>query len=217
MSFSDHKITQFAHRISELADQPNMPADELKARFDACPEQLRVSLNAVCDEAAALDTRVDGIITGSFSGAVSESMLAPELIDKLNAKADQTAVEAETASRQSADSALSTRVSKLESSVPQKARIVYGTYTGDGTENRFVSLGFRPRLVIISMANDMYYYGMFTDMASMIDGAGTVMTSYPMHLESNGFRVSQSEYDSKSYSNNLNRSGQSYGYVAIGT
>nr|WP_297180698.1 hypothetical protein [uncultured Agathobaculum sp.] len=217
MAFTDHKISAFTHKISDLADQPNLPPDELKARFDACPEQLRVSLNAVCDEAAALDTRVDGIITGSFTGAVAESMLAPELIDKLNAKADQTAVEAETASRQSADSALSTRVSKLESSVPQKARIVYGTYTGDGTENRFVSLGFRPRLVIISQATSMLYYGMFTDMASMIDGTRTVISSYPVHLEANGFRVSQSEYNALSVSNNLNQSGRQYGYVAIGT
>ena len=47
MSFSDHKITQFTHRISELADQPNMPADELKARFDSSPEELRQSVNGI--------------------------------------------------------------------------------------------------------------------------------------------------------------------------
>ena len=42
MSFSDHKITAFTHRIADLPDQPNLPADELKARFDSSPEELRV-------------------------------------------------------------------------------------------------------------------------------------------------------------------------------
>ena len=42
MSFTDHKITQFVHRIVDLPDQgPNLPADELKARFDSSPEELR--------------------------------------------------------------------------------------------------------------------------------------------------------------------------------
>ena len=62
MSFSDHKITQFTHRISELADQPNMPADELKARFDSSPEELRQSVNGICDDAARLEARVEGIV-----------------------------------------------------------------------------------------------------------------------------------------------------------
>ena len=55
MSFTDHKITQFQHKIADLADQPTLPPDELKSRFDACPEELRQSLNAVCDDAARLE------------------------------------------------------------------------------------------------------------------------------------------------------------------
>ena len=34
MSFSDHKITAFQHKITDLPDQPSLPANELKARFD---------------------------------------------------------------------------------------------------------------------------------------------------------------------------------------
>ena len=72
MSFSDHKITQFTHRISELADQPNLPADELKARFDSSPEELRQGLNAVCDDAQTLSNKVDNIITQTFEGVVDK-------------------------------------------------------------------------------------------------------------------------------------------------
>ena len=72
MSFTDNKITPFTHRISELADQPNLSADELKARFDSSPEELRVAHNAVCDDAAILENKVDSIITQTFEGVVDK-------------------------------------------------------------------------------------------------------------------------------------------------
>ena len=59
MSFTDYKITQFTHKIADLPDQPNLPADELKARFDSSPEELRQSVNAICDEGDTLAARVD--------------------------------------------------------------------------------------------------------------------------------------------------------------
>lgn len=49
MSLSDQKITGFTKRISQLADQPNMQPDELKAYFDSSPEQLRQAHNGLCD------------------------------------------------------------------------------------------------------------------------------------------------------------------------
>ena len=158
MSFSDHKITQFTHRISELADQPNMPADELKARFDACPEQLRVSLNAVCDEAAALDTRVGNILTQTFEGTIDKNMLSPELAAELDAKSVETSVterlEAETAARESADSELSTRltsqISSVNASINTRARVAAGSYTGDTTLPRTIYMPFSPKVVIVA-------------------------------------------------------------------
>ena len=41
MSFSDHKITAFQHKITDLPDQPTLSPQELKARFDSSPEELR--------------------------------------------------------------------------------------------------------------------------------------------------------------------------------
>ena len=153
MSFSDHKITQFTHRISELADQPNMPADELKARFDACPEQLRVSLNAVCDEAAALDSKVGSIIAKTFDGVIEKSMLSDELQDEIAAKSEEASVAerlaTEATARESADSALSTRVSSLENQVPQRAQIYFLSYTGTQGDRTF-TLSFVPKMVIVS-------------------------------------------------------------------
>ena len=178
MSFSDHKITQFTHRISELADQPNLPADELKARFDSSPEELRKSLNAVCDDADSLESRVDSIITQTFEGVVDKSMLAESLAAELDAKATQTALSAEQTAREGADSSLGSRLSAAESSITthtgqiaQKCQIYFGTYTGNGAASRTVSLGFRPKAVFVLSEGYFMYWNASTSGGLAVDGA----------------------------------------------
>ena len=153
MSFSDHKITAFTHKIADLPDQPNLPADELKARFDSSPEELRESVNGICDDADRLEERVSGIIAETFGDTIDKSMLSDELQDEIDAKAIESSVvsriTAEQTARESADSALSTRVSSLETSVPQKARVYYLKYTGTGGERTF-TLSFSPKMVLIA-------------------------------------------------------------------
>ena len=177
MSFSDHKITQFTHRISELADQPNLPADELKARFDSSPEELRQGLNAVCDDAQTLSNKVDNIITQTFEGVVDKSMLAESLADELDAKATQTALSTEQTARESADSALNTRVTSAESTISthttqiaQKCRIYFGSYTGDGEISKSISLGFRPKAVLIFCRGSMGYLNGNVQGGLVLDG-----------------------------------------------
>ena len=192
MSFSDHKITQFTHKIADLPDQPNLPADELKARFDACPEELRQSVNGICDDAAELKGRVDSIITQTFEGVVDKSMLAESLADELDAKATQTALSTEQTARESADSALSTRVTSLESAVPQKCQIYIGTYTGDGATSRTISLGFRPKAVLVYCEGYIGYNDGRIQGGLILDGTPlTFSSSYQPAAEitSNGFTV----------------------------
>ena len=88
MSFSDHKITAFTHRIADLPDQPNLPADELKARFDSSPEELRQSVNGICDDADRLESRVSGIIAETLSDTITEDMLSDELAAGVAWKSD---------------------------------------------------------------------------------------------------------------------------------
>ena len=222
MSFSDHKITQFTHRISELADQPSLPADELKARFDSSPEELRESVNGICDDADRLEARVEGIVAETFGDTIDKSMLSNELAAELDAKATQTAlsevsadVTAEAAARESGDSALSGQISSLQTTVAQRARVVYGTYTGNGTENRAVSVGFAPKLVYICRTDAAYFYGVLSPMRTRLGGSGTRSSQYAARLTATGFTVSQSEaVDEDNY--NLNRADTQYGYVAIG-
>ena len=211
MAFTDHKITAFTHKISDLADQPNLPPDELKARFDACPEELRQAVNAICDDAARLDTRVDGIITGSFSGAVSESMLAPELTSKLNGKADQSDLDEEAAARVDADSALDTRLSAAESTISAqttaisgKCQISIGAYIGNGAYPRTIGLGFKPRAVLVS-PKETINYGTYGAYGALIT---TYNTGESMHqLTSNGFTLQME--------GRPNHSGVEYCYIAF--
>ena len=184
MSFSDHKITQFTHRITDLPDQPNLPADELKARFDSSPEELRTAHNAVCDDAQTLSNKVDSIITQTFEGVVDKSMLAESLADELDAKAEAADLTAETAARESADAA-------LQSTTAQKCEIYTGTYNGVGTEDEMnpsktITLGFQPKAVLVMSANwaNAYYDQQWGVMALPdVPGVGLTVTS-------TGFKVS---------------------------
>ena len=220
MAFTDHKISAFTHTISELADQPNLPPDELKARFDACPEELRVAHNALCDEANRLDERVGGIVDQSFADTITKAMLSSELRSELNAKAVETSVasriNSEKNSRTSADTALGNRISALESAVPLRARVVYGTYTGNGTDDRLIVTGFQPLFVYACRGPvRSFYHAFFSPMMTALC-ANTTHHSYPPHLEATGFRVSRSD-DSRESNFTLNEDGVQYGYIAIGT
>ena len=150
MSFSDHKITAFTHRIADLPDQPNLPADELKARFDSSPEELRVAHNAVCDDAARLEARVEGIIAETFGDTIDKEMLSNELAAELDAKAEAADLMAEQTARANADSALSGRVTTLETELPQKVEIYVGSYSGSGTGTKTITLPFTPKAVLVS-------------------------------------------------------------------
>ena len=126
MAFSDHKIAAFTHKITDLPDQPNLPADELKARFDSSPEELRQAHNALCDDADRLDNRVSGIIAETFGDAIPKSMLSDELQDELDGFADS-----------------------IETLDAQKCEVYFGTYTGNGQSDRTISVGFQPKAVLV--------------------------------------------------------------------
>ena len=198
MSFSDHKITAFTHRIADLPDQPNLPADELKARFDACPEQLRVSLNAICDDAARLDERVDGIITETFGDTIPKSMLSDELQDEIDAKATQTGLDE-----------VEARVQTLEGAVPQKCEAYFGTYTGEGKNAQYIDVGFAPKAVlVIDTISD-------TSTTERLNFCGLGLTGNPID---NHIRIVETGFTINIFVENnkcLNKKGQQYAYIAF--
>ena len=237
MSFSDHKITQFTHRITDLPDQPNLPADELKARFDSSPEELRVTHNAVCDDAARLEARVDGIIAETFGDTIDKSMLSTELAAELDAKAVESSVasrfSAEQTAREDADGALASRLDTVEA---QKCELYLGTYTGqsatvqeiqqnvsmdDITTWQTITLGFQPSMVLIFSSEEASIYnypnvGRYFGFNSVcLTGIARYKDAVAAQMLENGFRVCSTKtmYD---YQQALwNEEGKTYLYIAI--
>ena len=201
MSFSDHKITAFQHKITDLPDQPSLPANELKARFDSSPEELRQAVNGICDEASRLEARVEGIVVDTFGDTIDREMLSEELAAELDAKATQVGLAAE----QQAREALSGRVSALENAVPQKSEMYFGTYTGTGSYPRTLSIGFTPKAVIIGhkdglIADETAVYSTLMLQGYKTDYCGIV---------SNGFTLYEYKYSK------LNYNGAQFYYIAF--
>ena len=201
MSFSDHKITAFQHKITDLPDQPSLPANELKARFDSSPEELRQAVNGICDEASRLEARVEGIVVATFGDTIDREMLSEELAAELDAKATQVGLAAE----QQAREALSGRVSALENAVPQKSEMYFGTYTGTGSYPRTLSIGFTPKAVIIGhkdglIADETAVYSTLMLQGYKTDYCGIV---------SNGFTLYEYKYSK------LNYNGAQFYYIAF--
>ena len=192
MAFTDHKITAFTHKISDLADQPNLPPDELKARFDACPEELRVAHNALCDEANRLDERVGGIVAGTFGDTITEDMLSDELRETIEGAAAGGAVteqiEAETAAREAADADLQDQIDSIST---KSCQLYVGSYWGTGAESKSVTLGWKPKVVLImqysfriSSADGTVTGGMLYDSNPLVSGSNV-----GAELTASGFRV----------------------------
>ena len=216
MSFSDHKIQTFTHKISDLPDQPNMQPEELKAHFDSSPEELRQALNALCDALAAqtaaadigfaqtagvpettvqeaienVQSQVTEAIIGSIpSGSITGDKLAQDVRDRLTNI--ENSVTSEAGTRASADSSMQSQISALSTT---KCEVYCGFYTGDGTENRTISLSKTPRAVLVMTNSGMMYtsssHGTYGGLA--VTGSPVIYqsdTQQAVSIVSNGFQV----------------------------
>ena len=224
MSFTDHKITQFAHRVADLPDEPQIPAADLKSRFDACPEELRQSLNAVCDDAARLEARVEGIVVDTFGDTIDKEMLSDELAAELDGKATQSALSAEAAARESADDALETANSALATTVASKCAVYCGSYDGNGNASQDINLGFRPKAVLLLQQDNNLVYlgnnsGNYCYGGLFFDGGPLIFNFSDMNITcaevtDNGFKVYQHS-DTQYTGSSTNENYATYIYMAL--
>lgn len=239
MSFSDHKIVGFTHKISDLPDQPNMQPEELKAHFDSSPEELRQALNALCDALAAqtaaadigfaqtagvpettvqeaienVQSQVTEAIIGSIpSGSITGDKLAQDVRDRFSAIESAAAGEAST--RASADSSMQSQISALSTT---KCEVYCGFYTGDGTENRTISLSKTPRAVLVmTNGGEMYLANSNATYGGLAVTDSPVIYQYDyqqaVKIVSNGFEVTiGGSYNCLK----TNVSGTIYHYIAL--
>ena len=223
MSFSDHKITAFTHRIADLPDQPNLPADELKARFDSSPEELRQSVNGICDDAARLEARVEGIVAETFGDTIDKSMLSDELAAELDAKAVESSVAsritAEQTARENADTSLNTRVTTLETEMPQKCEVYLGTYTGNGAASQLISLGYQPAMVLVLESGARIYNfdgkGDYYGGMALPGHPASVNGLTAVRVENTGFRVYYGWNSESTMCARTNSANETYHYLVV--
>ena len=106
---------------------------------------------------------------------------------------------------------------KIDAALGAIPKIVTGTYTGDGTETRFIDLGFTPKALYVSSQEGMPYsssgschYG-----GLALQNAPVTISSYTvLKLEETGFWVYYKRTDY--YFILTNNEGKVYYYVAIG-
>ena len=154
-------------------------------------------------------TKVEGIVTETFVGAIHESMFDEDLADKLNGKADQTALEDEIQAREQLDTNNTQAHNQLNTQIAAKCRIVTGSYTGTGTEgqsspSKAITLGFQPKAVLVMSANwaNAFYNQQWGVMALPgVPGTGLKITS-------TGFEVS-------GWLNVVDRECNPYRYIAF--
>ena len=99
--------------------------------------------------------------------------------------------------------------------------VVAGTYTGDGTETRFINLGFTPKAILVfnssGLAASRYFYGThgYGGLA-LLNNPVSINSEFPLNINivQNGFNVSYyaGSNDNKNLSNN---SGLKYHYLAF--
>ena len=246
MSFEPQKLSTFSKKIVDLADQPNMQPHELKEYFDSSPEELRQSHNGLCDALTAktaatalgfsrtagvpadtvqaavenVQQQLDAAVMGNIpSGSVTGDKLAQDVRDRLTAI--ESAAAAEASARTSADSAETTARaaadSNLQTQINAKCEVIVGSYTGDNTKNRVISLGRTPKAVLVMTNSGMTwapnYGGTFGGLATV--GCPVIMsdpTEYAVTIMTNGFQVT---YSGSSMELQTNRSGFQYVYIAF--
>ena len=235
MGFESYRQGAFTKRLADLPDQPDMSARDLKAYFDSSAEELRLSFNELCNAlsdfsaAAKMGYRASAGVPAKtvqdaienvqqqlrnasvgqlLSGCVDGDKLAQDVRNRLTAI--EHAAESETNARTEADSAMQTDMNTVKTTLTVKTACNFGTYTGDGTEKRTISLGYHPKAVLV------FRDGCYTGYSSAIYG-GLASEDVPlMYGDSVGLGVTADGFQLLNSRNcALNLSGYKYSFAVF--
>lgn len=242
MSFSQNKLLDFSNKISSLPDEPAMQASALKAYFDSSPTELQQAHNGLCDALTAVtaassvgfqrtagvpaDTvqsavehvqqQVSDAVMGNVpSGSIDNDKLSQEVRDHFTSI--ENSVTSEAQARKSADSNLQSQITAHNSQISAKCEILSGSYSGNGTENRFISLGRTPKAVLVmTNCGIMYLDNIQGTMGGLAATNSPVVmqgVSQPaVKIVTNGFQVT---YGGQYNCLQTNASGEVYNYIAF--
>ena len=144
-------------------------------------------------------------------------------------KSDQVLMEDFNADNAKIDAALAQKaeasaLAALAQTVEGKARIAVGSYTGDGAESRFISVGFTPRAVLLMTAygnaGSGSGVGIHTSGGLAVTGSPLIFNSggqihNAAEIADGGFNVTYI-YINSDYTVSTNAARTVYNYLAIG-
>ena len=202
----NYQLNQWEASDQVLREDFNRDNTLLDSALALLAEQ--VSTKAETSALNALSTRVN-------KKADMETLTA--VLQKLNLKADSSSVTS--LSQTVSQKAESSRVEAVAASVP---KILCGSYTGNGSESRFISIGFTPKAVLVVGQDGSTHY----NEGHAYHYGGLAITGGPsktrdgltvLSVEHNGFTVYYQSGGSNwlSYAHS-NSSGRVYYYIAIG-
>ena len=235
MGFESYRQGAFTKRLADLPDQPDMSARDLKAYFDSSAEELRQSFNELCNAlsdlsaAAKMGYRASAGVPAKTvqdaienvqqqlrnasvgqlpSGCVDGDKLAQDVRNRLTAI--EHAAESETNARTAVDADLQTDMNTVKTTLTVKTACHFGTYTGDGTEKRTITLGYHPKAVLV------FREGCYTGYSSAIYG-GLASENVPlMYGDSVGLGVTADGFQLLNSRNcALNLSGYKYSFAVF--
>lgn len=127
----DFTLHAFAEPVTELPDQPNLSAAEMKRRLQAPADEVRQVHNA-------LAKTVKGITDATYPDTVTRDMLAPAVRQELAGKAEEATVAAR----------LEAAEERMTAQLARKCEIYCGSFTATDYTNT-VELGFRAAAVLV--------------------------------------------------------------------
>lgn len=97
----------------------------------------------------------------------------------------------------------------IDAALASQTKIVSGTYVGDGTSGRKISLVFKPKIVFASIVtgNQPGYIGFDVGASWNVANANATFTPPRITMQSDGFVLTDST---------INGNGATYQYLAIG-
>lgn len=180
-------------------------ADQLTALTQAVQQLEAKITQGDSAQASALNTAKQTLTTGYTQGDSAQATALTQAENRLNAKitAANTSI-----------SSVSTQLNDL---------LVFGTYQGDDTSTKTISLGFTPRALLFHTESGEGAYAGAQGLGGLVLPNLPLRETYDSHHDimaeiiTGGFTVYRAAYwgGSRNYSSNANLSNRHYYYLAI--